>query len=169
MPNWTSNRLYVEGDPTDLRAFLDAVKWEDKVFDFNRIIPMPEALKGTVSGFTRIDGKEVSSWKEDLNADGKAIPRVFSPEEQSELERIGFFNWYDWSCANWGTKWNADHPRIEDDTIEHGYLEIFFETAWSEPEPIFRKLIEMFPKLTFDCRWRYEDDDPFPNSLTNVG
>lgn len=28
MPNWTSNRIYVEGEPADIRAFLDAVKWK---------------------------------------------------------------------------------------------------------------------------------------------
>lgn len=50
-------------------------------------------------------------------------------------------------------------------TIDHKYLEILFETAWSAPVPILLKICEMFPKLTFDCRWRYEDEDPYPNSL----
>jgi len=27
MPNWTSNRIYIEGEPADIRAFLEAVKW----------------------------------------------------------------------------------------------------------------------------------------------
>ena len=76
MPNWTSSRIYIEGEPADIRAFLEAVKWEDRIFDFNRILPMPEALQGTVSGFTRIDGKEVTSWKEDINAEGKAVDRL---------------------------------------------------------------------------------------------
>lgn len=169
MPNWTSNHIYIEGQPADIRAFLEAVKWEDQVFDFNRIIPIPDPLKHTVSGFTSIEGKAVSSWKEDTDSDGKLVSRCFTPEEHSELEKIGFFNWYDWCCANWGTKWNASHPNIEEDTIEHGYLEIFFDTAWSPPVPVFLKLREKFPKLTFDCRWRYEDDDPFPHSLDEIG
>jgi hypothetical protein len=50
-------------------------------------------------------------------------------------------------------------------TIELKYFEIFFETAWSAPVPVFLYLREMFPKLSFNCRWKYEDDDPYPNSL----
>ena len=169
MPNWTSSRIYIEGEPADIRAFLEAVKWEDWILDFDRIIPMPEPLKGTVSGFNRIDGKEVSSWKQDMDAEGKAFDRLFTADEQRDLEKIGFFNWYDWCCATWGTKWNASHPRIEDDTLADGYLEIFFETAWSAPVPVFLKLREMFPTLTFECRWRYEDDHPFPHSLDDIG
>jgi hypothetical protein len=30
MPNWTSNRIYIKGDQADIRAFLEAVKWEDE-------------------------------------------------------------------------------------------------------------------------------------------
>jgi hypothetical protein len=31
MPNWTSNRVDIEGEEADIRAFLDAVKWEDEL------------------------------------------------------------------------------------------------------------------------------------------
>jgi hypothetical protein len=47
MPNWTSNTIYVTGKPADLRAFLEAVKWQDEVFDFNRLVPMPELPHST--------------------------------------------------------------------------------------------------------------------------
>lgn len=50
MPNWTSNSIRIEGAEADIRAFLDVVKSQDQLFDFNRIIPMPELLMHTGSG-----------------------------------------------------------------------------------------------------------------------
>lgn len=171
MPNWTSNSIRIKGAEADIRAFLDAVKWQDQLFDFNRIIPMPELLKQTGSGFRTIDGEEVTNWYV-LNRDdplpGDDGVRRFTAEENATLAKIGYSNWYDWSVANWGTKWNACRARIEDETsIEHGYAEITFDTAWDAPVPVLLATVKMFPKLTFDCRWRHEDEDAYPNSLDN--
>jgi hypothetical protein len=172
MPNWTANRIYIEGEPNDLREFLAAVRSEERVFDFNRIIPMPELLRRTSTGSTTIEGKKVTSWYviREASADEPEQLREFTPEEKAVLRDIGHDNWYDWRSANWGTKWNACDPQIEDPrSIEFHFLKITFDTAWSEPEPIFRKLIAAFPRLTFDCRWRHEEDDPYPHSLTGTG
>lgn len=68
---------------------------------------------------------------------------------QSILE-TGFADWYSWSVANWGTKWNSF--RFEE--ISGGLVTDFsfkFETAWSFPTPIFNRLSKMFPDLTFNC------------------
>jgi hypothetical protein len=170
MPNWTSNHLYIEGDQADIRAFLEAVKWEDELFDFNRIIPMPELLKHTGSGGRTIEGKQVASWYNvkpwnPQRPEEEEQVRLFTPEEEAELTAIGHRNWYSWANANWGTKWNASRPEIEDSSIEHGYIEITFNTAWDAPIPVLQKMVEMFPKLTFDCRWRHEDEDSYPHSL----
>lgn len=167
MPNWTSNRIYIEGEEADIRAFLDAVKWEDELFDFNRIIPMPEILKHTASGFMTIDGVEVRSWyiADRATAGSAEKARLFTPEEQAILAEIGHSNWYDWACDKWGTKWGACRVVIDDTSIQYGCIEITFETAWCAPVPVLQKIVEMFPKLSFDCRWRYEDEPPYPHSL----
>jgi hypothetical protein len=142
MPNWTSNTLRAEGDQKDLRAFLDAVKWQDEIFDFNRIVPMPEILKHTRSGFHTIDGEEVTSWyildDKELLPSGDHIRR-FTPEEEAILKDIGHTDWYSWSYANWGTKWNACHSEIAEDCAANGYIEIRFDTAWAPPLPVFHK------------------------------
>lgn len=47
-------------------------------------------------------------------------------------------NWYDWSCDNWGTKWDAsciDHYQYTENTV--GFS---FDTAWSPPIPIYEEL-----------------------------
>jgi hypothetical protein len=172
MPNWTSNRIYVEGDAADIRAFLEAVKWQDELFDFNRIIPRPPLLDRTGSGMRQIDGKEVEAWyivkrdNEDFPGQREKV-RLFTPEEEAELAAIGHRDWYDWSVTNWGTKWNACRVQIDDSTAEEGHIEILFDTAWCAPVPVLRKMVDMFPKLRFDCRWRHEDEDPYPNSLND--
>lgn len=47
-------------------------------------------------------------------------------------------NWYDWNCANWGTKWNAYNLVV-------GYDYIQFDTAWGIPKPVLDKIIEKYP------------------------
>jgi hypothetical protein len=163
MPNWTFNSLHVEGTEADLRAFLEAVKWQDEIFDFNRIIPMPELLKHTGSGRRTIDGEQVDEWyvignQPNLISDDKAVRR-FTPDEEATLKVIGHSNWYDWSIANWGTKWNACDAELDDDCIAEGYIEIRFTTAWEAPVPVFEKMFAMFPKLSFDCCWQDEAED----------
>src|SRR5579863_1233493 len=139
MPNWTANTIRALGTPQDLRAFLEAVKWEDKVFDFNRIIPMPELLKHTAKGCCVIDGERVENWY--VIDHTEPLPKAehvrrFTAEEETLLDAIGHRNWYDWSCHNWGTKWNVCYPEIDASGIAFGYLEISFETAWSAPMPV---------------------------------
>lgn len=43
-----------------------------------------------------------------------------------ERKIYGKNNWYDWSCSNWGTKWDAVDGVIRDNTI-------MFDTAWNDP------------------------------------
>lgn len=65
--------------------------------------------------------------------------------------KTGFCSWFEWSRANWGTKWNAyEQVRIDDRTIK-------FETAWSTPGKIWEKLSEMFPSNVLAIRWADED------------
>ena len=71
----------------------------------------------------------------------KIIPRPKSEEN----------NWFDWNCANWGTKWNADSGFLNKNTIS-------FFTAWTPPEPIVKKLSEMFPNVSFSMKFTEPGD-----------
>lgn len=161
MPNWTSNIIRVAGDPADIRAFLEAVKWQDQIFDFGRIIPMPPLLEHTASGNRDFEGISHRAWfVESPGAPwNELIERPFTSEELAELAKIGHTNWYSWCIQNWGTKWDARRTEItEPFTIDEGYIEIRFDTAWSPPLPIFEKMFAAFPKLSFHCSWRNEDE-----------
>lgn len=63
------------------------------------------------------------------------------------FEESGFYDWYDWSIARWGTKWGAYD--FEDRERGDGRYVFKFETAWSFPEPVFRALASKWPTLTF--------------------
>jgi hypothetical protein len=67
-----------------------------------------------------------------------------------EVERAtGYRDWYDWQCDNWGCKWGcAGFVWQSDDQTA-----FLMSTPWSAPIPIFRKLVELFPTLTFACRF----------------
>jgi hypothetical protein len=64
-------------------------------------------------------------------------------------------NWYDWNCANWGTKWDACDVKIDTDEDqgwvmddpEHVTISYAFDSAWSPPENWFVKLAEQWPDL----------------------
>lgn len=62
----------------------------------------------------------------------------------------GHAGWYEWNIENWGTKWGA--YGYEPRPSKPGKLVFKFETAWSFPEPIFRKLAAMYPGLVFAVR-----------------
>ncbi len=76
------------------------------------------------------------------------------PEER---KTYGNNNWYYWSIANWGTKWNACQNE-DGDIIEifNGTLVYEFDTAWSAPYPVVQRLSE---KYTCVCTLEYFDED----------
>lgn len=53
------------------------------------------------------------------------------------LKDWGVYDWYDWSCAYWGTKWNACSVEVSD--VKDDYVTIMFATAWSMPNPTMLK------------------------------
>lgn len=69
---------------------------------------------------------------------------------QKEREMYGKNNWYDWSCENWGTKWNAYDQQSSDDCIS-------FSTAWNVPQKVYKKLMELLPNNHFKVQFADED------------
>lgn len=70
-----------------------------------------------------------------------------------ERELYGLNNWYDWSVANWGTKWNAQHSSLNHKNT------LWFDTAWSCPIPVLNKLAEIccINDVRLEGEWADED------------
>jgi len=108
--------------------------------DFNKILPMPEGILKTCGS---------SSIEE--------ITKKRTPEEEEAREKerdllceqnkndYGYGGWYDWSVANWDTKWNAYSCwTLEDNFNEIDDLsDIGFQTAWSPPINVIRELAKL--------------------------
>lgn len=63
----------------------------------------------------------------------------------------GCCDWYEWSCKNWGTKWNSYEPFAGD---KH---QIIFETAWCTPIPVILALSKKYPDLKITTYYADED------------
>jgi hypothetical protein len=179
LPNHVTTRCLVTGPCPEIDRFRTTIIRvpegdDEETLDFNLVIPMPEVVKRTTSGSDAdlgieiltgqpISGKscldlrwvqelgittleELRSWAE------KERPNAVQEGEKSIAAHraTGFYNWYEWSVDNWGTKWNSYSFRIEEDRGDRA-LSFSFDTAWNFPTPIFEKLGTMFPKLRFGC------------------
>ena len=133
MPNWCENRVCVYGDDADVSAFkelvgnLDAEDADQRLFDFNKVLPMPEEMEGTVA------------------------PRA-EPDHEL-IEKFGYDNWYDWRTVNWGTKWNASEVDMIFDEADMVRFE--FATAWGPPIGVYLEIVNRFPNL--DVEWFYHE------------
>ena len=149
MPNWCANRVTISGDKEQIDVLIEMLETESQVFDFNKVIPMPEEIKGVQTGLTEISGKQVTRWRI-VDNDSIEVP----PEEMKELvKRYRADNLYDWAYLHWGTKWNACEAlrsRIDDELVQYN-----FDTAWAPPEPIAAQLTVLFPHVSFT--WFYDE------------
>ena len=133
MPNWVHNSTKIIGDKKAVENCVASLEKEDEqgypnVFDFETIEPMPEEVRNTEPD--RILGG--------------------GPKNRN--------NWYDWSCDNWGTKWNSCNAEVNNrfDDGDNHVIEITYDTAWAAPVPVWDKLAKKFPKLEF--RHKYDEE-----------
>lgn len=64
------------------------------------------------------------------------------------VEVSGHMTWYSWNSENWGTKWNACDCTVE--LTSDTEINLFFETAWGSPKPIFDAILQRYPDLRFN-------------------
>lgn len=117
---------------TDMRALVfnsEYYKFRDRFIADFYIVPVPAF---------EIDMHEVELGMKYLN----------------NLKNYGAFSWYDWSQANWGTKWNSyAFSEFEDKPIPKCAREVAdkkkysrvirFQTAWDPPFPVYTKFRDM--------------------------
>ena len=123
MPNWCNNSVVLKpNDPAMIERARNAFNGEGLLQEF---IPVPQALRDTVSGSMGEDKRE-----------------AHEAQQKANREQYGYANWYDFCVSEWGTKWEigADGNPAQD--IDGG-LVLGFDSAWSPPIAAYEKLLEM--------------------------
>ena len=132
--------------------------------DFDKIIKMPEELditagtraETTLSDLLRKTKEDPARLRETLKQNFEVLFDL--SEEEIDLTKKyinnhinhGSIHWYDWRIKNWGTKWNPDTTSLCEDGIK-------FKTAWATPQPVIKKLSELFPDVQFSIEYADED------------
>jgi hypothetical protein len=139
MPNWCNNVVEIRGPNRIVEKLVD------HKLDFQKIYPCPEDLDITA-------GRE--------GADEDEAQKALVAKEKANLKKYGYKNWYDWCCAEWGTKWNAggednDNMTVDydDDLHDTGIALFQFDTAWAPPVGVYSKLKELHPELYIQGRY----------------
>lgn len=141
MPNWCNNVLVVRGKRDKLeefRAYASGMECKEK-----------EMAK-------RIKEENIRPLEEE-----QFIPVPDDVERHSDPNLMSD-EMYKWRNENWGTKWgfcNVDEPRDGGEALIYG-----FDSAWSPPEPLVRKMGEMYPELEFVLMY-YEPGMSFKGKL----
>ena len=134
MPNWCENTLTLRHtDSAMIQRARDA--YVNGTF-FNEFAPVPEDLQITAGKLSD------PILQEELEA-----------KEQSNFEKYGYNNWYDWCFNEWGTKWDVGGDDSLIVTHERGLLTVSFDSAWSPPIEFYRKLED----LGFDVEAYYHE------------
>jgi hypothetical protein len=170
MPNHVRNRLIIQADESLVAKILDHLRGEPEEdgsprhIDFNKIIPLPEAMmidegsNGDMglailqrTGFAGMTYKDVKKRFDELEPEDKNARLKLGQQYSDNEKKYGHRSWYNWSIANWGTKWNAyNHSKPAPN-------EIWFDTAWSCVHSLVRRLSQMFPEAVFWYTFADED------------
>lgn len=131
MPNWCSNKLTISGDEAELEHFWMEVSKGDEI-DLTVLYPTPEGLRGDII-YVPSDSPEYEA---------------IEAARAAKIAEYGYADWYEWSVANWGTKWPPSF-RVFGDPNEDGPITLIGDSAWSPPERLILKISEMYPGLEF--------------------
>ena len=178
MPNWVFNRVTICGS----KRKLGKIRKELSTFDDSEISEIEEKLNGTRPMDSYETEERLKKNLEYLKKQNKAyftnefdFNRIIPMPENSdtflakggvgaeEQKKFGDNNWYNWSIAHWGTKWNSCDACVASDDGKTLVYE--FNTAWAPPAPVIEALGRKY-KVEVECV--YYDADDFPNSCGSL-
>lgn len=147
MPNYIYNTITLHNVSNDRqKKILEKIK-ESGLCEY--FMPRPKELSITSGGNIPEARKILGDANAEIPTHEYITEKEFKEAKQSFLNEIkhGYQDWYDWSVANWGTKWGDIDLEIHDNVIT-------YKTAWSPvSETIIYKLAEYFD---FTLEWEEE-------------
>jgi hypothetical protein len=144
MPDYCYNTI--TGSPEDIQAVLDIMKSEKSVFDFERIIPMPEILWKTVAPIQVVEDQD---W-DPAELDKPEIRTLSKSKHDEFMAQFGAADWYNWSRENWGTTKPPSEIIADVDRIT-------FVTAWKPPTHVIAALADRLPNdAELNVKWELD-------------
>lgn len=134
MPNHETNNVVIIGEPAKIRAFVDEAFIQPGQ-------PFPGSDETNEKDFPALYFPLIIPEPENIERGGCRMTE----------HEPGVVCWYEWNQANWGTKWGAyshSHYALrflkgyDEDAEIYGRVDLRFETAWSQPTPIFEAIQE---------------------------
>jgi hypothetical protein len=148
MPNHCYNRVTFYSSNEEDVAKLKKIFEDENCF--GQIIPEPDWANTPVMlghemryGMTRANLGELPVYTDGAFGKQLRFPSTDQPDDR----------WYDWRLQHWDTKWDAYDVEILDDDEEN--LQVGFNTAWSPPEAICRRIREDYPDVSVS--WFYDE------------
>lgn len=157
MPNWVENDLIVEGAIAEVTDFRNRMRGKPKHQELEEQVM--DRLRGREEEETALDANNLIPYPEEFRKKDEAAISYERehPSDWSNRPKDGYnFGGYDWCVDNWGTKWGfcrVQAPTLRKLSGGWGRLTYHFETAWSPPEPLIKKMGEMFPNLNFTMKY----------------
>ena len=169
MPNHISTNFRVTGPTDEVKRFIKDAAGDDTVLSLDSLLPMPSELR-MVSCPVKImtqaeidkqwaDWREAKAKKQDsgpmgihsFDSDKPFGLGITKENSDSYKAKYGVDNWYDWTIANWGSKWGVyDETEWniteEDDISSAG---IWYQTAWSPVTIAWERISKNYPTLEF--------------------
>lgn len=168
MPNWTTTTLRLSGERTAMQPVLDAIATDDPgvpVFDFDKILAVPEELKQTSSGVQIDPDQQVPvKYRTDHRTGKKTAHTISIEENERRMQAYGANTWYLWAQDNWGVTQNASSVEVAEDISDdpdHPEVIVAFQTPWNAPKGIIAALRKRGVEVVGGCI--HEDGSQFEN------
>ncbi len=163
MPNHCETDLTITCSPKLAKAgLLDNVlskHFKDGALDCDSVIPYPAQYKEA----------------DRIAAEWDKLPQ---PKDYRDRPKDGFNQGgYEWCCSNWGTKWGT-YNGGQIVRLKSGF-KTSFNSAWSPPSPVIKKLAAMYPGLKivaksyergmgYKCDVRFENGECVKDETDNA-
>lgn len=146
MPNWCVNRLAVSGPTAKVKSFVEAVTDEHGGLDFQKLVPMPEAVLNS-KGDKWYDWA-LANWGTKWNVADESNPVTVEVEASDDKDSVGV-----WDFA---TAWSPPVPFVQKASL--GFPELLFAIYFDEPGNCFSG-VEFYQAGTKDEEnsWELED------------
>ena len=136
MPNWCANTITISHP--DMAMMKRVIKGYNQHRLLDEFIPIPLELKEGAMNMDEL--MKIRNWEYKKELD--------KMREELNKKYFGYKDWYDFSVANWGTKWDIGRdstysPTLRIKDIKNKTVTFDFDSAWSFPSSAYEKLNDM--------------------------